>query len=73
MDQGWECPKCGQVYAPTVAKCETCVAVVRIPYSHIHGSGCGCYEPIGGRTTTNVPDDAPLVWFHSGESVEVTA
>jgi len=21
---GWECPKCGNVYAPSVAKCETC-------------------------------------------------
>lgn len=22
---GWQCPKCGQVYAPFVSKCDTCV------------------------------------------------
>lgn len=25
--QGWECPKCGQVYAPHVEKCITCLPV----------------------------------------------
>lgn len=24
--QGWECPKCGKVYAPWVASCTACVA-----------------------------------------------
>ena len=24
--QGWECPKCGTVYAPWQPKCQTCVA-----------------------------------------------
>ena len=26
MTKGWECPKCGQCYAPWVAKCKRCVA-----------------------------------------------
>lgn len=24
MNQGWECPKCGKVYAPSVQQCWTC-------------------------------------------------
>lgn len=24
MNQGWECPKCGSVYAPHIVKCFTC-------------------------------------------------
>ena len=24
MNQGWECPKCGKVYAPQVQQCFTC-------------------------------------------------
>lgn len=24
MQQGWECPKCGHVYAPTVTECKHC-------------------------------------------------
>lgn len=24
-NKGWVCPKCGQVYSPTVEKCSTCV------------------------------------------------
>lgn len=24
MMQGWECPKCGSVYAPHVRQCDTC-------------------------------------------------
>jgi hypothetical protein len=24
MNKGWECPKCGVVYAPWVSKCEKC-------------------------------------------------
>jgi hypothetical protein len=26
MGKGWECPKCEQVYAPSVKKCEICVS-----------------------------------------------
>jgi hypothetical protein len=25
MIEGWECPKCGQVFAPFVKKCDTCI------------------------------------------------
>lgn len=24
MNQGWECPKCGRVYAPVVLQCSHC-------------------------------------------------
>jgi hypothetical protein len=24
MPKGWECPKCGRVYAPFVSECQTC-------------------------------------------------
>ena len=24
MNKGWECPKCGRVYAPWVEKCKYC-------------------------------------------------
>ena len=24
-DKGWECPKCGRVYAPWVSQCSNCV------------------------------------------------
>ena len=24
MNQGWECPKCGKVYAPSIIQCLTC-------------------------------------------------
>lgn len=28
--KGWECPKCGRVYAPHVSKCEGCNAIANI-------------------------------------------
>jgi hypothetical protein len=38
MMQGWECPKCGQVYGPFVMQCFTCrpksaLAVNTLPWS----------------------------------------
>ena len=33
MNKGWECPKCGSVYAPTVQKCWIC------PAKPAYGSG----------------------------------
>jgi len=29
-NKGWECPKCGACYAPTVTKCETCGKVTAV-------------------------------------------
>lgn len=31
MNQGWTCPKCSKVYAPTVSECHTCNAGVAKP------------------------------------------
>jgi hypothetical protein len=32
MNEGWSCPKCGKVYAPSVLACEECNAVAVKPY-----------------------------------------
>ena len=32
MTTGWVCPKCGQVYAPWVQKCEPCAPVPAVPW-----------------------------------------
>ena len=29
MNQGWECPKCGRVYAPFVQECKGCAPQIR--------------------------------------------
>lgn len=42
MPQGWECPKCGSVYAPHVSKCSQC---------H-HGSKNVETAPTTGASTT---------------------
>jgi hypothetical protein len=31
MNQGWECPRCHQCYAPTVKKCKACKPVAAAP------------------------------------------
>lgn len=31
IQQGWECPKCGRIYAPTQIMCVSCVGVVTTP------------------------------------------
>ena len=41
-NQGWECPKCGAVYAPWVFKCQTCPSVAHVTIS---GSTAICYCP----------------------------
>lgn len=47
INQGWECPKCGGVYAPWVAQCTTCsnkntrswtTTTIRDPYT-FNGEG----------------------------------
>lgn len=46
---GWECPKCGQVYAPFVQKCQSCVALTQTTYG-THGM-CFCPMDTAGRIT----------------------
>jgi len=46
--QGWECPKCGQVYAPWMAKCQSCSGVVSITVGGVNTPvhiGCSCTCP----------------------------
>lgn len=40
--RGWECPKCGAVYAPTVPECHRC-APTRAPY---HDTGTLTIKPM---------------------------
>ena len=28
MSKGWECPKCGRVYAPHISQCDNCEPIV---------------------------------------------
>lgn len=40
--QGWECPKCGKVYSPTVQLCFSCgndnVKTVISPFEHVENT-----------------------------------
>jgi hypothetical protein len=31
VPRGWECPRCGRIYAPTVAQCSWCLMDTDIP------------------------------------------
>lgn len=37
--RGWECPKCGKVYAPFVAECSKCNCPVAAPVATEKGNG----------------------------------
>lgn len=47
MFKGWECPKCGKVYAPWVRECNKCPEIKIMPGNpkdDLHWDGTG--EPI---------------------------
>lgn len=70
MSQGWECPKCGRVYAPWMAQCTACpgqtfTASFMICTAHDFGEPqtlgrqcrrCGYWEPPGLFQTTSVTE-----------------
>lgn len=52
--QGWECPKCGRVYAPTNLMCWYCpnnaIATTDVVFTHpnYHPIACNEFEPYDG-------------------------
>ena len=68
--KGWECPKCGSCYAPTVRECDRCAAAVvhqfkpvETPPSSMNPNclACGQWHPQGMacpsfKVTAVIPD-----------------
>lgn len=58
---GWECPKCGSVYAPWMAQCSRCPQQTFTMGGNVAPVGCTCglsaggFCPLHGSNTCEVP------------------
>lgn len=50
--QGWECPKCGRIYSPSMVMCSYCVPAKPLTFT---GTGAATNPPYGSFTGVN-PD-----------------
>lgn len=76
MNQGWQCPRCLTIWAPSVARCNTCAPhTVSIPTVQIISKECLCgttalcpLHPAYKMSVTANPNNQTL-WIGAGGTI----
>lgn len=71
MNEGWKCPQCGRVYAPSVTECGACNGSVKIDYPNPNSPTVAPHLPyVIPNTFPAEPQREWVPWF--GEPYPLT-